>query len=56
MNLLLKIIPFIISILCCGIVLPASAALPVVLSENMKLKLEQVADGLGIPWGFEFYI
>ena len=51
MTLFHKIIPF---ILHCCISLSANSALPVIQSENMKLKLEQVADGLGIPWGLSF--
>ena len=34
--------------------MPASSALPVIQSESMSLRLEQVADGLGIPWGMCF--
>jgi len=45
-------------IFCCCISLSvhaaSSSALHVIESENMKLRLEQVADGLGIPWGMSF--
>jgi glucose/arabinose dehydrogenase len=34
--------------------LAVNTALPVVQSENMKLKLEQVVEGLAIPWGMSF--
>ena len=51
-NLLHKIISFIFYF-C--ISLPVSAAVPTaVQSEDMSLRLEQVADGLGIPWGMSF--
>ena len=46
-----KIISF---IFYCCISLPVSSALPVIQSESMSLRLEQVADGLGIPWGMSF--
>ena len=50
-NLLYKIISF---IFYCCISLPVSSALPTIQSESMILRLEQVADGLGIPWGMSF--
>ena len=50
-NLLYKIISF---IFYCCISLPVSSALPTIQSESMSLRLEQVADGLGIPWGISF--
>lgn len=50
-NLLYKIISF---IFYCCISLPVSSALPTIQSESMSLRLEQVADGLGIPWGMSF--
>ena len=46
-----KIISF---IFYCCISLPVSSAVPVIQSESMSLRLEQVADGLGIPWGMSF--
>ena len=46
-----KIISF---IFYCCISLPVSSAPPVIQSESMSLRLEQVADGLGIPWGMSF--
>ena len=46
-----KIISF---IFYCCISLPVSSAVPVIQSESMILRLEQVADGLGIPWGMSF--
>jgi aldose sugar dehydrogenase len=46
--------PKIAAFIFCCLSLSANAALPVIESENMKLKLEQVADGLGIPWGMSF--
>lgn len=50
-SLLYKIIFF---ILCCCITLPVSSAPVIIQSESMKIRLEQVADGLGIPWGLSF--
>ncbi len=50
-NLLYKIISF---IFYCCISLPVSSALPTIQSESMSLRLEQVADELGIPWGMSF--
>ncbi len=32
----------------------ANSAIPVIQSENMAIKLEQVADGFSIPWGLSF--
>lgn len=46
-----KIISF---IFYCCISLPVSSAVPVIQSESMSLMLEQVVDGLGIPWGMSF--
>ncbi len=44
-----------VTIFCCFIVLPAVASIPTTIqSEGMKLKLEQVADGLGVVWGMSF--
>lgn len=50
-----------VSIFCCFLVLPAVASKPTTVSttihsEGMKLKLEQVVDGLGIAWGMCFIL
>jgi glucose/arabinose dehydrogenase len=51
-NLLYKVISF---IFYCCISLSVSADLPTTIkSESMSLSLEQVVDGLGIPWGMSF--
>lgn len=58
MNLLskhkLKPLLFCMGFLLLPFPIPAASSVFVVNSEGMNLKVEQVADGLGIPWGLAF--